>query len=586
MDGLFFGGARNMAIVLLLLGLAQADFVDFIRWRNEGGNTALDPEVLCDSCSSAVEALHWVVQNDTNVQDYVEGLIVDVCSWVMEPSVCSGLVYTFADIVIDTVGNHYLTPDVVCWKLHMCPSPPFILTNLTTVIEDILADSPAVLPLPPPGNETWKVLHVTDMHVDLLYEEGSNMDCSYPMCCRSSLGNTTDPVLQAGYWGSLASCDVPLRTVEAFLQQAATMDVDLILWTGDNPAHDVWAFNRETHLQQSQVLTDLFLQYFPNTPLYPIMGNHACYPEDQYHLGHEQWLTEGLADMWPAWLTPEAQATQADNAYWSMKDPLTGLRILAINSMMCDNLNFWLVLNSTDPGNHLVWLREQLSLAEAAEEKVFILGHIPTGDVFCASEWAEVYRALVNRFQNTIRGQFFGHTHQDQIQIVSSLTNQSTPAGVLYITPSFTTFSNQNPVFRVFELDKSTLQLTNYHSYQLDLIVANQNPNQTPTFTQAYDARSEYGLSDLSPASWKRMAQAMQAGNQTLLDRYWEHFYSSFNAVPECNESCQKLLWCGAQTSVLNEWIDCAGISTSNVVFYLLEQLLGPWEVPATVSYA
>jgi len=82
------------------------------------------------------------------------------------------------------------------------------------------------------------------------------------------------------------------------------------------------------------------------------------------------------------------------------------------------------------------------------------------------------------------------------------------------------------------------------------------------------------------------MAKAMQAGNTSLLDRYWEHFYSSFNAVPECSESCQKMLWCGAQTSVLNEWVDCAGISTSNVAFYLLEQLLGPWKVPTTLSYA
>ena len=46
------------------------------------------------------------------------------------------------------------------------------------------------------------------------------------------------------------------------------------------------------------------------------------------------------------------------------------------------------------------------------------------------------------------------------------------------------------------------------------------------------------------------------------------------------------MLWCGAQTSVLNEWVDCAGISTSNVTFYLLEQLYGPWKVPTTLSYA
>jgi len=52
--------------------------------------------------------------------------------------------------------------------------------------------------------------------------------------------------------------------------------------------------------------------------------------------------------------------------------------------------------------------------------------------------WSARYRALVDRFTNIIRGQFFGHTHTDQVQVVRSFADGS-PVGSIYIAPSFTT---------------------------------------------------------------------------------------------------------------------------------------------------
>ena len=383
-----------------------------------------------------------------------------------------------------------------------------------------MADAPAVLPLPSVGQKRFRVLHVSDIHVDLLYNEGASTDCPYVVCCRTDLGTTSDPSKMAGYWGSAAKCDPPKRTVEAFLKQVATMDIDLVLWTGDNASTDYWLYNRETHLKNSQEITDLITKYLPNTPVYPIMGNHETYPQDQFHLVNEQWLTNGLADMWAHWLTPEATTTFAENAYYTMKDTHTGLRILGINTMMCDTLNFWLMLNATDPGNHLEWLRQQLHKAESDNELVFIIGHIPIGDPFCMSTWATVYRAIVNRFRNIIRGQFFGHTHTDDFQVVSSLDYSKPPAGVLYVVPSFSTFEGHDPAFRVFELDADTLQIVDYDSYRLDMARANLDRSTFPTFHKAYSARSEYDLPDLSPASWEALSQSIYQRNETLIEKF------------------------------------------------------------------
>jgi sphingomyelin phosphodiesterase len=60
-------------------------------------------------------------------------------------------------------------------------------------------------------------------------------------------------------------------------------------------------------------------------------------------------------------------------------------------------------------------------------------------DILYKIEWSGRYTALVDRFTNIIRGQFFGHTHDDEIEIVRSYADSS-PVGVVHIAPSLTTY--------------------------------------------------------------------------------------------------------------------------------------------------
>lgn len=56
-----------------------------------------------------------------------------------------------------------------------------------------------------------------------------------------------------------------------------------------------------------------------------------------------------------------------------------GLRIIAINTNFCNNMNFWLLVNFNDPDGHLHWLYKELEKAEQNKEVVYVLGHIPPG---------------------------------------------------------------------------------------------------------------------------------------------------------------------------------------------------------------
>lgn len=73
--------------------------------------------------------------------------------------------------------------------------------------------------------------------------------------------------------------------------------------------------------------------------------------------------------------------------------------------------------NSTDPMSQLQWLINELQMAEAANEKVHIIGHIPPGSEDCLKTWSHNYYEIVARYENTIAAQFFGHTHHDEIEV-------------------------------------------------------------------------------------------------------------------------------------------------------------------------
>lgn len=72
--------------------------------------------------------------------------------------------------------------------------------------------------LPPDNFPKLKVLQITDIHYDPYYQEGSESDCGFPMCCRASTGMAKSSKTAAGKWGDYRKCDSPLRLIENAFQ--------------------------------------------------------------------------------------------------------------------------------------------------------------------------------------------------------------------------------------------------------------------------------------------------------------------------------------------------------------------------------
>ncbi len=268
----------------------------------------------------------------------------------------------------------------------------------------------------------------------------------------------------------------------------------MILFTGDNPPHNPWKENSDEIYNVTQVFVDLLYKKYQYTgAVFPTLGNHEEYIADQYSpfdMQRENDFLKDMGDIFKVWLGKEEYENFIKHGYYSSKFKNTNLRIIALNCFLCDALNFFLIRNPTDPGNQFDWMEKVLRMAEKNGEYVFIIGHIPPGDSTYLSQCSMRYNVLVDRFQNIIRGQFYGHTHYDEFRIVTEYFNSTSIAGMIYTAPSLTSYTFKNPSFRVYEVDSNTKILKDYQQYRLNLTEANLTPDIKPDWKVAYNAKT------------------------------------------------------------------------------------------------
>lgn len=97
-------------------------------------------------------------------------------------------------------------------------------------------------------------------------------------------------------------------------------------------------------------------------------------------------------------------------------------KIIGINTQACNNMNWWLIKNRYDPGNEIEWLENELKELEATGGSAILMTHIPTnGD--CLHGWGHRFRGLMERYQHIVRFGMFGHTHDESISVIKSVSS-------------------------------------------------------------------------------------------------------------------------------------------------------------------
>ena len=91
--------------------------------------------------------------------------------------------------------------------------------------------------------DTYRVLQISDWHIDLYYTVGAvKEDCSSIICCDASNGMAESLDKGARRYGELSNCDLPMESAEKQLSWLRdnlknSKKPDIILWTGDSISH-------------------------------------------------------------------------------------------------------------------------------------------------------------------------------------------------------------------------------------------------------------------------------------------------------------------------------------------------------------
>uniref|UniRef100_A0AAY4EQP9 Acid sphingomyelinase-like phosphodiesterase n=1 Tax=Denticeps clupeoides TaxID=299321 RepID=A0AAY4EQP9_9TELE len=370
-----------------------------------------------------------------------------------------------------------------------------------------------------------KFWHISDLHLDPTYHVTEDRT----KVCFSSKGF---PASDPGLYGDFM-CDSPYRLILSafgYMKQAEPQP-DFMIWTGDSPPHvPPEELSTETVIGVIRNMTHTIKEFFPALPVYPALGNHDYWPQDQLMTTTNE-IYQAVAKLWMPWLKPEALATLRQGGFYSQL-VRPQLRLVSLNTNLYYSPNK-VTVNMSDPAGQLQWLQNTLESSRKGLEKVYVIAHVPIGYLPYAKDTTairEVYNErLVDIFRNysdIISGQFYGHTHRDSIMVL--LDHQGEPVNSLFVTPALTPIKDadepysNNPGVRMYQYSPEDYRLLDIWQYYLNLTEANQE--ESPDWKLEYIMTKAFEITDIEPRSLHELALRMQPPDSRAFHEYFNHF--------------------------------------------------------------
>mmetsp|Transcript_1229 Transcript_1229/g.1109 ORF Transcript_1229/g.1109 Transcript_1229/m.1109 type:complete len:164 (+) Transcript_1229:168-659(+) len=138
---------------------------------------------FCEVCNAMVAAGRYGMDSAV-FKAIAVPIAIEVCHrYTTNHTICPEMIDEMADIVVDSYAEHIFRPHYTCGKLGYCAKDYKVL-NLTDYINETLYDKPNKTLPTPSGKDTYTILHISDIHLDLNYTEGTDAFCNEPYCCR------------------------------------------------------------------------------------------------------------------------------------------------------------------------------------------------------------------------------------------------------------------------------------------------------------------------------------------------------------------------------------------------------------------
>ncbi|PFX18637.1 Acid sphingomyelinase-like phosphodiesterase 3b [Stylophora pistillata] len=408
---------------------------------------------------------------------------------------------------------------------------------------------------------------VTDFHYDKTYQSPTDPG----KICNSQTPFSQTPS-HAGKWGNYL-CDSPWRLINSsvYAMKSIEPNPDFIIWTGDDMPHVPNSqLSTEEVIETVKNLTDLLSAAFPNTTVYPALGNHDYHPK---HLmpPKPNDIYRAVGNLWSRWLPHDAVNTFKEGGFYTVLIK-PGLRLVSLNTVYYYT-NDKLTESIADPAGQFEWLDVLLTNASRNNEKVFIIGHVPPGAFERApgKKWFypkfnKDYLAAIMKHADVITGHFLAHQHCDSFKILYDC--KGIPTSSIFLCPAVTpwktvlpTVGYNNPGIRLYKYDRSTMNVKDVWQYFTNLTLA--NTMSEPDWVLEYKVTEAFRIPDVSPKSLHSLVETFKTQGSSNFVKYY--LYNSVSAGGEqCDEECKTAQICGITEVDFDKYDVCVSPSTSS----------------------
>ena len=203
----------NIILFLLLLAsplIAKQDILSETK--------TMDSEKDCSACK---ETIIWLQEYFSNALLYksAQDVAIELCYAYLFKNLeeCTDVVNNFKGTVSEIFAKRIFDPDLLCTSMNKCSRPVYEEENFHDWTTSVMEGKPennknyeAEIKLTAyqedsdseignqyetylGGNEeipakAFTFAHISDIHIDLEYKEGTDDDCEYTTCCRSGVG--------------------------------------------------------------------------------------------------------------------------------------------------------------------------------------------------------------------------------------------------------------------------------------------------------------------------------------------------------------------------------------------------------------
>lgn len=304
-----------------------------------------------------------------------------------------------------------LLNDIEFTKLGLTPREPVIIKDVKTGKERKLHG---------------RFLHITDIHPDPYYVEGSSIDA---VCHTGKPSKKKDVAPKFGK--AMSGCDSPVILMEEtlrWIKENLRDKIDFVIWTGDNIRHDNDRKHPRTEAQifdMNNIVADKMTELFSagneedprdfDVSVIPSLGNNDVFPHNMFALGPTL-QTREYYRIWKNFV-PQQQQRTFDRSASFLTEVIPGkLAVLSINTLylfkanpLVDNCN-----SKKEPGYQLLlWFGYVLEELRSRGMKVWLSGHVPPIAKNFDQSCYDKFTLWTHEYRDIIIGGLYGHMNID-----------------------------------------------------------------------------------------------------------------------------------------------------------------------------